>query len=54
MIRKSVSDYPLVILALLLSAYGIAVVYSAGQTDFPVSYIEGAWKRQLSWFVLAL
>ena len=52
--RKSVSDYPLVILALLLSAYGIAVVYSAGQTDFPVPYIVGAWKRQLGWFVLSL
>ena len=54
MIRKSVSDYPLVILALLLSAYGIAVVYSAGQTDFPVAYIEHAWKRQLAWFALSL
>ena len=52
--RKSVSDYPLVIIALCLSAYGIAIVYSAGQTDFPVSYIEGAWKRQLGWFVLSL
>ena len=52
--RKSVSDYPLVILALLLSAYGIAIVYSAGQTDFPVAYIVGAWKRQLGWFVLSL
>ena len=54
MIRKSVSDYPLVILALLLSAYGIAIVYSAGQTDFPVAYIVGAWKRQLGWFALSL
>jgi rod shape determining protein RodA len=54
LIRKSVSDYPLVILALLLSAYGIAIVYSAGQTDFPVAYIVGAWKRQLGWFVLSL
>src|SRR4029078_11591513 len=53
-IRKPVSDYPLVIIALCLSAYGIAVVYSAGQTDFPVAYIEGAWKRQLGWFVLSL
>jgi len=52
--RKSVGDYPLVILALLLSAYGIAVVYSAGQTDFPVAYVVGAWKRQLAWFGLAL
>ena len=52
--RKSVGDYPLVILALLLSAYGIAVVYSAGQTDFPVAYVVGAWKRQLAWFGVSL
>ena len=51
---KSVSDYPLVILALLLSAYGIAIVYSAGQTDFPVPYIVHAWERQLGWFALSL
>ena len=29
-------------------------MYSAGQTDFPVAYIVGAWKRQLGWFVLSL
>jgi rod shape determining protein RodA len=52
--HKSASDYPLVILALLLSAYGIAIVYSAGQTDFPVAYVMGAWKRQLAWFALSL
>ena len=37
-----------------MSAYGIAIVYSAGQTDFPVPYILGAWKRQLGWFALSL
>ena len=54
MIRKSANDYPLVVLALLLSAYGIAIVYSAGQTDFPVPYVEHAWQRQLAWFGLSL
>jgi rod shape determining protein RodA len=54
LIKKSVADYPLVILALALSAYGIAVVYSAGQTDFPVPYVERAWERQLAWFALSL
>jgi rod shape determining protein RodA len=53
-IRKAVADYPLVIIALLLTAYGIAVVYSAGQTDVPIASIAGAWKRQLAWFGLAL
>jgi cell division protein FtsW (lipid II flippase) len=40
--------------ALLLSLYGIAMVYSAGQTDVPQAFVSGAWKRQLFWFVLAL
>ena len=35
MIRKSLADYPLVIIALLLTAFGIAVVYSAGQSGCP-------------------
>ena len=32
MIRKNIADYPLAMIALLLTAFGIAVVYSAGQT----------------------
>ena len=48
------ADYPLVITAFLLSVYGIAMVYSAGQTDVPVSFVSGAYKRQLAWFVIAL
>lgn len=54
MIKRVVADYPLAIIALLLSAFGIAVVYSAGQTDMPIAYIAGAYKRQLAWFVFAL
>ncbi|MBV6520829.1 MAG: Peptidoglycan glycosyltransferase MrdB [Gemmatimonadaceae bacterium] len=54
MIRRAFADYPLVMLALLLSAYGIAIVYSAGQTNVPIPYIEGAWKRQLAWFLIAI
>ena len=54
MIKRVFADYPLVIIALLLSAYGIAVVYSAGQTDVPVAAVVGAYKRQLAWFALAL
>jgi rod shape determining protein RodA len=40
--------------ALALSVFGIAMVYSAGQTDVPVGYVVGAWKRQLAWFFIAL
>ena len=46
-------DWPLVIVALLLSIYGIAIVYSAGQTDIPTA-VARLWKTQLVWFALAL
>ena len=54
MIRKAVADYPLVFIARLLTAYGVAVVYSAGQTDVKFAYVESAWRRQLMWFAVAL
>ncbi|HSA56135.1 MAG TPA: rod shape-determining protein RodA [Gemmatimonadaceae bacterium] len=54
MIRKSLADTPLVVIALLLTAFGIAIVYSAGQTDVPVRYVEIAWRRQLMWLAVAL
>jgi rod shape determining protein RodA len=46
-------DWPLVIVALLLSIYGIAIVYSAGQTDIPTA-VARLWKTQLVWFGLAV
>jgi rod shape determining protein RodA len=46
-------DWPLVIVALLLSVYGIAIVYSAGQTDIPTA-VARLWKTQLVWFGLAV
>src|SRR3712207_4124923 len=54
MTSRRIADWWLVSVALLLSLYGIAMVYSAGQTDVPVSYVAGAWKRQLTWFGLGL
>jgi rod shape determining protein RodA len=53
-IRRVVADYPLAAIALLLSAFGIAIVYSAGQTDVLSRADSIAWQRQLIWFVLAL
>lgn len=50
---KVTIDWPLVISALLLSLYGIAIVYSAGQTDIP-TYVAKAWKAQFVWFLLGL
>ena len=53
--QKVTVDWPLVIAALLLSFYGIAVVYSAGQTDIPIAgYIRNAWRQQIVWFFLGL
>ena len=53
-VRRVSIDWTLVACALLLSVYGIAMVYSAGQTDVPLTYVMGAWKRQLAWFLLSL
>jgi len=47
------ADWPLPVLAFLLTAFGIAMVYSAGQTDVP-TFVEGIWRTQLVWFLLGL
>lgn len=52
--RQPGMDYPLLVVALLLSAFGVAMVYSAGQSDMPVRYIEVAWQRQLGWLSVGL
>ena len=54
MIRRVVADYPLALIALTLSLFGIAVVYSAGQTDARVLSELFAYKRQLAWFGVAI
>ncbi len=46
-------DAPLVIVVGLLTAYGILVLYSAGQTDVPTA-AANLWSRQLIWLALAL
>ena len=54
MIQKTIPDFPLAIIALLLTAFGIAVVYSAGQTDVPNAAVQAAWMRQVTWLGLGL
>ena len=55
MIRRSVRDVPLVLFALLLALFGIAMVYSAGQTDPAVrTPAANVWRSQLVWFLLGL
>jgi len=52
-IRRTVRDVPLVTIALLLSLYGIAIVFSAGQTDVP-TLAHHVWRNQIVWFALGL
>jgi rod shape determining protein RodA len=54
MSKRVTADYPLVLIALLLTAFGILMVYSAGQTDVPVGYVTGAYRRQLAWLAIGL
>jgi rod shape determining protein RodA len=46
-------DWPLVATAIVLSLYGIAIVYSAGQTDIPTA-VAHAYRQQIVWFLLGL
>ncbi len=46
-------DRRLLVVLGLLCAYGLAMVYSSGQTDVP-SYAQNAWMRQLGWMGLAI
>lgn len=47
------TEWPLVALAAALTAFGVAMVYSAGQTDVP-SFVAGIWRTQVVWAVLGI
>jgi rod shape determining protein RodA len=51
--RRFPIDWQLVVVALLLSLYGISIVYSAGQTDI-LTGVTRLWKSQMIWFCLGL
>jgi rod shape determining protein RodA len=51
--RRINVDLTLVIVAGLLSLYGIAMVYSAGQTDVP-TFVRNAYRAQLTWLAVGL
>ena len=53
-LRRQGIDYPLLLIALLLTVFGISMVFSAGQTDVPSKAIALLWKRQVVWFAIAL
>ena len=47
------ADWPLGLVALLLTIFGLAMVFSAGQTDVP-TFVAGIWRVQLAWVLLGL
>jgi rod shape determining protein RodA len=51
--RKVIADFPLVALALLLSVFGILMVYSAGQTDLPTA-VARLYRSQIVWLALSI
>ena len=51
--RRIVADYPLVITALLLSVFGVAMVYSAGQTDTPTA-VARVYRSQMLWLGIGM
>jgi rod shape determining protein RodA len=52
--RTWARDRELVIAALLLSLFGIGMIFSAGVLNVPSPITEGAWIRQLVWLGVAL
>ena len=53
-LRRQSIDVPLLITALLLTVFGLAMVFSAGQTDMPDKGLETLWQRQLAFFGVAM
>ena len=50
---RRIADPALVLLAVLLSVFGILMVYSAGQTDVPTQ-VAHLYKNQIVWFCLGM
>jgi rod shape determining protein RodA len=51
--RFAIADWQLVTLACALSAFGIAMLYSAGQVERTTAF-AGLWRTQLGWLVLGM
>ena len=46
-------DRPLILVTLVLTGFGLIVLYSAGQTDVPTP-AAGVWERQLIWAAIGI
>lgn len=53
-LRETPGDPALFGTALLLSLFGVAMIYSAGVVNVPRPALESAWIRQLAWLGLAV
>lgn len=53
-IERWVGDIPLVVALSVMTAFGIAMIYSAGVLETPSVITQGAWIRQSVWFGIAL
>ncbi|HEY2849996.1 MAG TPA: FtsW/RodA/SpoVE family cell cycle protein, partial [Gemmatimonadaceae bacterium] len=51
--QRIVPDFTLLALAIMLSVYGVAMVYSAGQTDV-LTRVATLWQRQLLWLAFGM
>jgi rod shape determining protein RodA len=51
--QRAIADWPLVATAIFLSLFGVAMVYSAGETDV-ASVANGLWRAQLVWLLLGI
>src|SRR5690349_22989120 len=51
--RRINVDLPLIFGAIAVTLFGLAIVFSAGQTDFK-SVATGAWKAQLVWALVGI
>jgi rod shape determining protein RodA len=54
LVRSWALDARLVLATLMLSLFGIAMIYSAGAVYIPNAVTSDAWMRQAVWFALAL
>jgi rod shape determining protein RodA len=53
-LHRWTGDLPLVALALALTLFGVAMIYSAGVLNLPSPVTQEAWRRQLTWLVVSL
>ena len=52
--RRWVGDPVLFLAALLMTSFGVAMIYSAGVLNIPSPITDGAWIRQAQWAAIAL